>query len=276
MASSPLPSSLRMGCVSLNVQDIEEVTEFYQAAGLGILKKGKNSLILGYGKREILSLAKTNLPRAPQNGAGLYHVAIVHASQEELAKSIKNLFEKFPDNFTGPADHLVSEAFYFSDPEGNGLELYYDRPRSTWQWVNGKIVMDTKYLDPLQYIKHADGKGSKEKHVGHVHLKVGDIEKAKEFYVDVLGFEITADSWPGALFISAGKYHHHIGLNIWHSRGAGKRKEELGLSDFEIIIPKAAIESLKKRLEDKNLQFKREKSKIIINDQWNNTILFKG
>ena len=132
--------SLRMGRVELNIKSIKSMLLFYcDAVGLEILKSGKNKVMLGHGKREIFSLAETNLPKAPAQDAGLFHVAIVHSSQAALAKTIKNVFRTFEGSFTGPADHLVSEAFYFTDPEGNGLELYYDRPRELWQWATSAI-----------------------------------------------------------------------------------------------------------------------------------------
>ncbi|RYF27332.1 MAG: hypothetical protein EOO17_06255 [Chloroflexi bacterium] len=141
-----------------------------------------------------------------------------------------------PQTFTGTGDHLVSEAFYFNDPEGNGLELYYDRPQTSWQWQDGQIKMDTLYIDPVHYINtHASEKSGAQRKLGHVHLKIGDIQSAEEFYVKMLGFDVTARV-PGALFISVGGYHHHIGLNTWISKGAAKRTPTLGLSEVTITL----------------------------------------
>src|SRR5690606_28037910 len=146
----------------------------------------------------------------------------------------------FDGSFTGSADHLVSLAFYFDDPEGNGVELYWDRPREEWRWQDGSVAMDTLPLDPNGFIAEhrvapgdlaatgavaatgaAAAPGSAAASIGHVHLKVGNIDVARAFYVDTLGFEVTVGSWPGALFASAGGYHHHLGMNAWQSRGAG-------------------------------------------------------
>ena len=131
----------------------------------------------------------------------------------------------------------MSEAFYFTDPEGNGIELYTDRPRTQWGYVNGEIQMATRYLDPNAYLQRhltqevLDAAPGQAGRVGHVHLQVGDVATARAFYVDALGFEPTATSYPGALFASAGGYHHHIAMNVWHSAGAGPRAASLGLGD---------------------------------------------
>src|SRR5690606_37036496 len=158
--------------------------------------------------------------------------------------------------FTGSADHLVSLAFYFNDPEGNGVELYWDRPRDEWQWADGQVAMDSLPLDPNRFI--AEYRGAEDEPasqagatatIGHVHLKVGDIPTARAFYVDTLGLEPTMSSWPSALFTAAGGYHHHVGMNIWESRGAGLREPSLGLDSFELVVPgQEALEELRQRL----------------------------
>ena len=145
----------------------------------------------------------------------------------------------YPQSFPGSADHLVSEAFYFDDPEGNGVERYFDRERTAWSWQHGQIQMDTLFLDPNKYLADylAEGADSSLSVIGHVHLSVGNIEAAKDFYVSKLGFEVTMN-WGGtALFVSAGGYHHHMAMNIWRSRGAGVRQQTLGLGDVSIVLP---------------------------------------
>ena len=145
-----------------------------------------------------------------------------------------------PSSFTGSADHLVSKALYFDDPEGNGLELYCDRPREQWGWENGHVAMATDPLDPHGFLREhlpdpdaLDGAAA----VGHVHLQVGDITTAQQFYVDTLGFEVTAVFGTQALFVSAGGYHHHLALNTWQSRGAQARWAALGLGEVTIELP---------------------------------------
>ena len=168
-------------------------------------------------------------------------------SAETLATAVYSVATKYPNQFTGSSDHLVSEAFYFNDPEGNGVELYVDRDRSKWSWVHGQVEMSTLFLDPNAYLREhlteaganaaATGAAVGDAIIGHVHLSVGDVESAREFYVDRLGFEQTTTYGSQALFVSAGGYHHHMAMNTWNSRGAGRRQLALGLGKVEIVVP---------------------------------------
>ena len=139
----------------------------------------------------------------------------------------------------------MSKAFYFTDPEGNGVELYWDRDRTQWSWTHGQIEMSTLYLDPNRFLAENLTERAREAavpagaHVGHVHLSIGDVAAAKEFYVDRLGFETTARLGDSALFVSSGGYHHHMAMNTWNSRGAGRRRYTLGLGEVEIRLPSA-------------------------------------
>src|SRR5690606_14167484 len=153
---------------------------------------------------------------ASPRDAGLFHTAILFNTQEALAAAVYSVARKHPGTFTGSSDHLVSKAFYFTDPEGNGVELYWDRDRSEWSWTHGAIEMSTLYLDPNAFLQEhlteraVDTPVIGDAQVGHVHLQVGDIASAREFYVERLGFEQTATYGPSALFVSAGGYHHHM------------------------------------------------------------------
>jgi catechol 2,3-dioxygenase len=169
----------------------------------------------------------------------------------------------------------VSEAFYFNDPEGNGVELYFDRPSETWQWSNGHVAMDTLYIDPVAYINvNASEYNESDKKLGHVHLRVGDISEARRFYVTLLGFDITA-SFPGALFVSIGGYHHHIGLNTWMSAGAGLRMPSLGLSDIKITLASADdVSHLAARLEASMYPFQYKQGVVHVADPWGNGLIF--
>src|SRR5690606_9060540 len=136
--------------------------------------------------------------------------------------------------FVGSSDHLVSQAFYFDDPEGNGIELYWDRDRTEWSWTHGQVEMATLFLDPNQFLRdHLSERGLDAPTtlggatVGHGHLSVGAVGTAGSSYVDTLGFEATASLGSQALFVSAGKYHHHMAMNVWNSRGAGRRQRTL-------------------------------------------------
>ena len=135
----------------------------------------------------------------------------------------------------------MSQAFYFNDPEGNGVELYWDRDRTAWSWTHGRVEMATLMLDPNDFLSEfktpepSDTTGPAS--VGHIHLSVGDVATAREFYVDRLGFQTTAELGSSALFVSAGGYHHHMAMNTWNSRGAGKRRLALGLGLVRIEVP---------------------------------------
>lgn len=235
-----LPERIEMGAVTLWVANLDAMVAYYRdGVGLELLIHESDRAILGFMDREIIVLeSRPQMRHAAPHEAGLFHTAILFDSQSALAQAVYSVANKYPGTFTGSADHLVSEAFYFNDPEGNGVELYWDRSRSEWSWAHGSIAMDTIYLDPNQYLKtHLKPEHvPSTKKVGHVHLSVGSISAAEEFYVKMLGFEKTLN-WGGqALFVSAGKYHHHMAMNTWRSKGAGKRQLALGLGNVEIQL----------------------------------------
>lgn len=269
-------TSFQLGTSTLNVLSLSRMEQYYRdIIGLEILERNSSMAILGHNKNPILILKyEPNLPFSHPLSAGLYHNAIVFASREHLATTLHKILEKFPNTFTGSADHLVSEAFYFTDPEGNGLELYFDRDPSTWGWQDGRVKMASIYLDPTEYIRrYASPSEIKEKHLGHVHLKVGSIEQAKHFYVSVLRFDITAE-FQSALFVSKDGYHHHLGMNTWESYGAGPRENSLGLQEFEMkFTQKKDLELLEDSLVNNDIEFKKDKNRLIIHDPWNNGII---
>ncbi len=273
--NSLLAPSLKMGVTELNVHNMQIMDQYYsEIVGLEKLEVTDSSILLGYGERSIVRLVASHGKPSPSGSAGLYHNAIVFSSRGELARTIKRVLEKAPQSYSGTADHLVSEAFYFTDPEGNGLELYFDKDPVTWQWQDGKIIMDSIYIDPVGYIQKFQAvQEQPEKHMGHVHLKVGNIEEAHKFYVDILGFDETA-SLGSALFVSVAGYHHHLGMNTWESAGAGKREPSLGLKTFTVLLPdETSLEQLKKRLLQNSIQFDEEGSGIQFDDPWNNRIV---
>ncbi len=271
-----LASSLTMGAVSLNVRDIAKLQEFYtRVIGLEVLKQEDQKLMLGFKETPIVVLHATpDLPLPSPGSAGLYHLAIVFSSRGDLARTVQRILTDVPDLYTGSGDHLVSESFYLSDPEGNGIELYFDRDPSTWKWENGLVKMATLYIPERDYVRQYSFTQEQENmKIGHVHLKIGDIEEARQFYVETVGFSITA-TLPSALFVSVGGYHHHLGMNTWESSGAGKRGETLGLSSFELILPTSNdIVRLKERLEKNNVEHKNIEKSIEFTDPWGNRIL---
>jgi catechol 2,3-dioxygenase len=240
LESQLLPANTAMGAVTLWVANLDEMIRYYSnAVGLELLSNIGGQAILGSNNREIIILEqKTAMRHASPHEAGLFHTAILFPTEAALARAVYSVATKHPGTFTGSADHLVSKAFYFNDPEGNGVELYWDRDRSNWSWVHGSIEMDTIFLDPNQFLSEnlTDQPVDEDKRVGHVHLSVGSVEAAEEFYVKMLGFEKTLNWGSQALFVSAGGYHHHMAMNTWRSKGAGKRQLALGLGNVEIKL----------------------------------------
>ncbi len=236
-----LASSLTMGPVTLRVADLDAMTRYYMGnLGLEVVAENSNSRVLGGLDMSALILEHSpELRHAGPSEAGLFHTAFLFQSQAGLAQAVATTARNYPNSFTGSADHLVSEAFYFDDPEGNGVELYFDRERTSWSWQHGQIQMDTLFLEPNQYLQEHLGEApsSDVPVIGHVHLSVGNIAQARDFYVDQLGFAITMN-WGGtALFVSVGGYHHHMAMNVWKSRGAGRRQPSLGLRDVSLVLP---------------------------------------
>ncbi|MCR2792504.1 VOC family protein [Microbacterium sp. zg.Y625] len=250
-----------MGAVSLRVADLEAMSGYYTHAfamePLVESVRGREvHRVLGRGSTPLVRLVHTpDLPQAGPREAGLFHTAFLFDDAEALAATVYRAAQHPRSRFTGSADHLVSEAFYFTDPEGNGVELYTDRDRAEWVHVAGQIQMDVLALDPNEYLRRhltqeaLDAGPSRAGAVGHVHLQVGDIATARAFYVDALGFEATQSAYPGALFAAAGGYHHHIAMNTWNSRGAGPRAAALGLGDVSITVPhREELDALTARL----------------------------
>lgn len=242
MATSDAPISVNR--VVLTVRDLDRVGDFYQQAlGLGRLGGDGEVLSLGAGDRPLLELRRDRAAEYRPNEAGLFHTAFLMPDRAALGRWLAHHAGR-QGRLDGASDHLVSEALYLHDPEGNGIEIYVDRPRATWAWDSGEVVMDTRRLNlnDLLAAGTGDWTGAPEDMViGHVHLQVGDLTKAADFYVDRLGFDLVARA-PGGLFYSTGGYHHHLATNIWNSRGAGVRPpHSTGLAGVELLAtPEAA------------------------------------
>ncbi len=276
-----LPADLTMGTVMLKVGDMKVMTDYYQRAlGLEVVAEQDGGLYLGRLQKPLVHLAPAPGLNLPGRGeAGLFHTALLFENQADLAATIATAARFEPRSFTGSADHLVSEAFYFNDPEGNGIELYWDRPRSNWSWNGTDVVMDSLALPPQRYLEQHLTEESLQRQrgsvagVGHVHLQVGDVQSARDFYVGILGFEKTA-GWHGqALFVSAGGYHHHMAMNVWNSRGAGPRKDTLGLGEVLIEVPSGDdVGALADRLRVAGLPAHHTGAELRFEDPWRNRI----
>lgn len=272
-----LPAATMMGAVTLRVANLDKMIAYYRdGVGLDVLLQGVDSAILGrVGRPALIIEHSPQLKHASQSSAGLFHSAFLFDTQAELAAAVMSVATKYPGSFTGSADHLVSEAFYFDDPEGNGVELYFDRDRSKWSWQHGEVDMGTFGLDPNAYLSEHLGTSPKTvaSRIGHVHLSVGNIDQARDFYVDKLGFE-TTKNWMGtALFVSAGGYHHHMAMNVWKSRGAGVREQTLGLGDVAIQLPsKDDLGEISDRLKHVGIQTRDDGAVIRLDDPWGNQV----
>jgi len=276
-----LPADLAMGTVMLKVGDMKVMTDYYQRAlGLEVVAEQDGGLYLGRLGRPLVHLAPAPGLNLPGRGeAGLFHTALLFEDQASLAATIATAAQYEPMSFTGSADHLVSEAFYFTDPEGNGIELYWDRPRSNWSWNGTDVVMDSLALPPQRYLEQhlteesLEGQRVTAAGVGHVHLQVGDVQTARDFYVGTLGFEKTA-GWHGqALFVSAGRYHHHMAMNVWNSRGAGPRKDTLGLGEVLIEVPSGDdVGALADRLKVAGMPAHHTGAELRFEDPWRNRL----
>ncbi len=282
MATSELlPANTMMGAVTLWVADLDLMIRYYRdGVGLDLISMESDRAVLGFKNLEIVILEhKPVMKHASPHEAGLFHTAILFPTEAALAKAVYSVAQNFPGRFTGSADHLVSKAFYFDDPEGNGVELYWDRDRSEWSWVHGSIEMDTIMLDPNQYLKEhlTNEPVLEEKRVGHVHLSVGSIPAAEEFYIKMLGFEKTLNWGSQALFVSAGGYHHHMAMNTWRSKGAGKRQLALGLGNIEIKLEnKDQLAETKDRLEFHSLETRINQDSVQVRDPWGNLITLES
>ncbi|GAA4679088.1 VOC family protein [Frondihabitans cladoniiphilus] len=287
MTNDLLAADTGMGAVTLRVADLDGMTAYYRDA-VRLTLLAQEGAALGRASRSILGRGTTpvvilehapELKHAGPREAGLFHTAILFDTEEDLATALYSVASRYPTSFTGSADHLVSKAFYFTDPEGNGVELYWDRDRTEWSWKHGMVEMATLALDPNRFLQEnatdagladADNRAAR---VGHVHLSVGDVPSAREFYVNRLGFETTSEFGPQALFVSAGGYHHHMAMNTWQSAGAGRRQPALGLGLVRIEVPTADdLGALNERLVHFGVGTADDGRTLGFDDPWSNRI----
>ncbi|HEX4444967.1 MAG TPA: VOC family protein [Galbitalea sp.] len=276
-----LAADTAMGPVTLLVADLDAMTAYYRdAVALEVLRQEGTRVTLGRGTNPVLILEHSPaLKHAGPHDAGLYHTAILFDTERALAAAVYSVASRHPGSFTGSADHLVSKAFYFTDPEGNGVELYWDRDRSQWSWAHGTIEMGTLFLDPNEFLRAnltpevIENPVEGGARVGHVHLSVGDTASARDFYVDRLGFEQTVEMPGQALFVSAGMYHHHMAMNVWNSRGAGRRSQTLGLGGVDILVPTHDdLGSLRERMDHYGVATRNDGRSVAFEDPWANQI----
>jgi catechol 2,3-dioxygenase len=236
---------MRVGMVTLRVRNLDPVADFYRdVIGLTVMERSASGAQLGSGGARLLALeAHPQAASESRNAAGLFHTAFLMPTRKDLARWLVHAAINRVA-LSGFADHLVSESVYLDDPEGNGIEVYADRDPSLWQWNAGTVAMATDQLDidgllaltdtrASDYAKAPDGL-----RIGHVHLRVGDLGQAESFYHGSVGLDPTRRR-SGAAFLSSGRYHHHLGINVWQSAGAGRRDETgTGLAWFSLEVEK--------------------------------------
>ncbi len=241
-----IPDNIKIESINLSVKNLDEALDFYtrQIGFIIIDRTGNETYVSANGKEPFLiGLHENPKWKYPaKNSTGLFHAAIRFPNRKELAKVFLRLFEN-KAKFQGFSDHIVSEAVYLADPDGNGIELYVDKPKDKWNWRLGQVEMDTLPLNLkvlTNELKDEDLKNDAihpDTQIGHIHLKVSNLLKAEKFYSHFLGFSVTNSAYSGALFLSAGGYHHHIGVNVWSSKnGSPPAESSLGLMDFTIRI----------------------------------------
>lgn len=240
-----LPAATALARVRLRVRDLARSVEFY-AGVLGFETRDAGGGAVGLGAPDggtalVLEASAETAPR-PAGTRGLYHVALLLPDRGSLGAALARLLEA-EHPLQGFADHDVSEAIYLADPDGNGLELYADRPRAAWRRApDGQIWMTTRQLDVRGLLSERTAEAPAtlpgDTRVGHIHLQVSDLAAAEAFYHGVLGFDVVNRGFPGALFLSAGGYHHHVGLNTW-GRPGPEPADVAGLIEFEVRVPDA-------------------------------------
>ncbi|WP_146605782.1 VOC family protein [Micromonospora craterilacus] len=275
---SALGAGTRMGPVELLTGDLDGLREFYtRGVGLSPISQGDREVTLGRDGVPLLRLAVADAPADDPRQAGLYHSAFLFPDEAALARALVDTATVAPNAFQGASDHRVSQAFYFADPDGNGVELYVDRPRDQWRWAAGQVVMGSTAIDPNAFIRtHLDrgatGSGSAVT-MGHVHLRGGDLKQAESFYADTLGFAVTSRT-DGALFLAADGYHHHLAVNTWSSAGAGARPDSLGLRSVAVHVAGIGeLDALAQRLTAADVAHDRADTSITVHDPWGTRVV---
>jgi catechol 2,3-dioxygenase len=271
---------LHIGAIGLVARDLDRLTNFYRdLLGLTVLHRTASIARLGTAGVTLIEIEhRPNAKLDDPATAGLYHSAFLMPTRQDHARWILHIARnRVP--ITGASDHGVSEAFYLDDPEGNGIEVYNDRPPERWQRENGLIVMQTKQLDIEAILQEVDPataaypSAPEGLRIGHIHLRVGNVETAEEFYRGAVGLDLTRRRG-GATFMSSGGYHHHVGANVWHSDGAGRRDDDrAGLSWFSIeAADDAAFDAAAARLKAADAPVKDAANGIETADPWGTRI----
>lgn len=268
-SDAELPAETGVGRVALRGHDIDRLVDFYtDIVGLTAQERTADRATLGAGERPLLELIHApDTHQRSRDETGLFHTAFRVPDRAALADALARIEDDW--QLTGASDHRVSEALYLDDPEGNGVEIYCDRPESEWPTADGRVQMDTLPLD-REGLRAAAAEPSgtdgvpATTDVGHVHLEVSSLSAAREFYVDTLGLRVRQE-FRGALFVAAGTYHHHVGLNRWNERSAPATG--LGLAWFELCVPdERTLASVRERLREAGVDIAETDRGIAVSD----------
>jgi catechol 2,3-dioxygenase len=276
-----LPDTLRLGPVLLTVSTLDGSVAFYERAlGLRLHDRDDGVAAMGAGGEDLVILVEE--PRAALGGrhAGLYHYALRFEDRRELARAVKRLAST-QTRIEAAADHGVSEAIYLRDPDDNGIELYADRPRTRWpppRHPGETVEMYTIALDLPDLMRHVEGERPRAHagagvSMGHVHLHVGDVERALAFYRDVLGFAVTVNLG-NAAFVSAGGYHHHLGVNVWLGRDVAPRPHDTaGLREWTVLLAsRDEVAGVHARVAAAGLTARAHRGGFLVRDPWETAV----
>lgn len=279
-----LPAATHVGRVRLQVADLGRSLAYYERVlGFRVLHRepGSATLAAHGDDRPLVELHERAGARpVPQRGRlGLYHFAILLPDRASLGRFIAHLGEI--GAHAGMSDHFVSEAVYLSDPDGLGIEVYADRPRESWKYQGGQLYMTTTHLDVGDVVRAGGGMpwtgmpaGTT---IGHVHLYVADIGRAEAFYHEGLGFDKVVWNYPGALFMSAGGYHHHLGTNTWAAHAPAAEEGDARLVDWELVVPDPdAVENAARSLEQGGFTVERAGREAVARDPWGTVVRVSG
>lgn len=280
MNSDTLPAETTLGAVRLRSADPDRLASFYRRViGLTDRRAPAGGLHLGTADRTLVEIeGAPGAPPRPRSTTGLFHLALLVPSRADLAQALHRVSGS-GWRFTGASDHLVSEALYLDDPDGNGIEIYRDRPREEWTHRDGELEMSTLPMD-LDGVLAALPAGTADEGMpdattmGHVHLQVRDVDEADGFYTGLLGLDATVRGYPGALFVAAGGYHHHFGLNTWGTRGApAPPAGSQGLVAARIVLPRAGdVDALAGRVSDAGREVEEREGGVAVADPSGNRL----
>ncbi len=275
-----IDAAAHIGAVHLTISDLDRSVRFYESqAGFTLHRREERTAWLGAGAADLLVLTASETAPRVRGATGLYHFAILVPTRADLARALRRLVTT-DTVLQGAADHGVSEALYLADPDGNGIEIYRDRPRAEWPFVNGQLRMGADPVDFDRLLADADPHDDRGLAagtvIGHVHLHVSRLDQAHRFYVGVLGFDLMQRYGPSALFVSAGGYHHHIGLNTWAGVGAPPPPPgAIGLRHFDVVLSDdAALAVVEESVRAAGVPVERSDEAVLVRDPSSNVLRF--